>query len=61
VRLSYRPPTGAMGQAVSSLLGADPRQEFEEDLENMKQFIEGRHARAPQSSMASTSAAGSTP
>lgn len=42
VRLSYRPPAGAMGQAVSSLLGADPRREFEDDLQRMKRFIEER-------------------
>jgi uncharacterized membrane protein len=51
VRLQYRPPVGAMGQAVSSLLGANPRQEFEEDLERMKQFIEGRRLDSPQTSM----------
>jgi uncharacterized membrane protein len=52
VRLSYRPPAGAMGQAVSSLLGADPRQEFEDDLNRMKQYIEGRRPIASQPSMA---------
>jgi len=50
VRLQYRPPVGAMGQAVSSLLGANPKQEFEEDLERMKQFIESRRLNAPQAS-----------
>jgi uncharacterized membrane protein len=42
VRMSYRPPAGALGQAVSSLFGANPQQEFDEDLRRMKQFIEGR-------------------
>jgi uncharacterized membrane protein len=42
VRLSYSPPAGALGQAASSLLGADPKQEFEDDMQRMKQFIESR-------------------
>lgn len=42
VCLSYRPPAGALGQAASSLLGANPKQQFEEDLDCMKQFIEGQ-------------------
>jgi uncharacterized membrane protein len=49
VRMSYRPPAGALGQAVSSLFGANPKQEFEEDLNRMKQFIEGQRAGTPQS------------
>jgi uncharacterized membrane protein len=49
VRMSYRPPAGALGQAVSSLLGANPKQQFNEDLNRMKQFIEGRRAGTPQS------------
>ena len=55
VRLQYRPPVGAMGQAVSSLLGANPKQEFEDDLDRMKQFIEGRRLDAPQASSMRTS------
>ncbi|HSW23126.1 MAG TPA: SRPBCC family protein [Burkholderiaceae bacterium] len=51
VQLSYRPPAGAMGQAVSSLLGADPKQQFEDDLERMRQFIESRRPNLPLSSM----------
>jgi uncharacterized membrane protein len=49
VRLSYRPPVGALGQAVASLFGADPKLEFEEDLNRMKEFIEGQRMGAPQS------------
>lgn len=49
VRMSYRPPAGALGHAVSSLLGADPKKEFEQDLNRMKQFIERQRAGAPQS------------
>lgn len=55
VRLSYRPPVGAVGQAVSSLLGANPRKAFEDDLERMKQFIEGRRADTSQPSQPSMS------
>jgi uncharacterized membrane protein len=49
VWMSYRPPAGALGQAVSSLFGANPKQELEEDLSRMKRFIEGQRAVAPQS------------
>ena len=49
VRLSYRPPAGALGRGVSSLLGADPKRELEEDLNRMKQFIESQRLRTPQS------------
>jgi uncharacterized membrane protein len=40
VFMSYRPPAGALGQAVSSLLGANPKQELEDDLQRLKEFIE---------------------
>jgi uncharacterized membrane protein len=49
VRLSYRPPAGALGRGVSSLLGADPQRQLEEDLNRMKQYIEGQRQRTPQS------------
>jgi uncharacterized membrane protein len=61
VRLSYRPPAGTMGQAVSSLLGADPRREFDDDLNRMKGFIESRRLSAARTTTSATSAAGSTP
>ena len=51
VQLSYRPPAGAVGQAVSSLLGADPKQQFDDDLERMRRFIESRRPNTPLSSM----------
>ncbi len=40
VRMSYRPPAGAVGQAVAVLLGSDPEQQLEDDLIRMKNFIE---------------------
>jgi uncharacterized membrane protein len=49
VRVAHRPPSGAWGRAVSSFLGANPKQEFEDDLNRMKQFIEDRRPKAPQS------------
>ncbi|HEX8610793.1 MAG TPA: SRPBCC family protein [Telluria sp.] len=41
VRLSYRPPAGAVGQAVATLFGGDPEHELEEDLGRMKNLLEG--------------------
>ncbi|NHZ43657.1 SRPBCC family protein [Massilia aquatica] len=41
VSLSYRPPAGAVGQAVATLFGGDPERELEEDLGRMKILLEG--------------------
>ena len=38
VRFSYSPPAGALG--LASLLGSDPKQQMDDDLARMKQFIE---------------------
>jgi uncharacterized membrane protein/osmotically-inducible protein OsmY len=43
VRLSYYPPAGAVGHAVASLFGADPKREMDDDLLRMKSFIETGH------------------
>jgi len=40
VRLCYLPPAGALGHAVASLFGADPKSEMDEDLMRMKSMIE---------------------
>lgn len=40
VQLSYRPPAGRLGHAVASLFGKDPKQQMDDDLMRMKQFIE---------------------
>ncbi|MDB5764375.1 MAG: polyketide cyclase [Herminiimonas sp.] len=40
VRMSYRPPAGAVGQVVAMLLGSDPEQAMDDDLMRMKNFIE---------------------
>ncbi len=40
VRLSWRPPAGALGQGLAVLADADPQTALDEDLQRMKQFIE---------------------
>lgn len=40
VRLSYLPPAGALGHAVASLFGSDPKGQMDDDLARMKQYIE---------------------
>ena len=40
VRMSYRPPAGALGHAVASLLGRDPKRQMDEDLARMKSLVE---------------------
>jgi uncharacterized membrane protein len=39
VRLSYNPPAGALGHVIATLLGANPKQEMDEDLVRMQNFI----------------------
>lgn len=40
VRMSYKPPAGALGHTVAALFGADPKREMDEDLLRMKTLIE---------------------
>ena len=40
VRMSYNPLAGALGHAVASLFGADPKSEMDADLARMKTMIE---------------------
>jgi uncharacterized membrane protein len=40
VKLSYNPPAGAIGHAIATLFGADPKTEMDEDLSRMKTLIE---------------------
>ena len=43
-RLSYNPPGGGLGHALASLFGANPESQLEDDLGNMKKYIEsGQH------------------
>jgi uncharacterized membrane protein/gas vesicle protein len=43
VKMSYCPPMGAVGHAVATLLGRDPKREMDDDLLRMKTFIETHH------------------
>lgn len=40
VKLSYNPPGGALGHAIATILGADPKTQMDEDLMRMKTLIE---------------------
>ncbi len=40
IRMSYNPPAGAIGHAVASFFGADPRRAMNEDLVRFKSLIE---------------------
>ena len=40
INMRYNPPAGAIGHAVSSLLGADPVRQMDEDLVRFKSLIE---------------------
>jgi uncharacterized membrane protein len=48
IRVSYRPPLGALGHAVAALFGADPQSEMDEDLARVKAFFARRSAPAVQ-------------
>jgi uncharacterized membrane protein len=40
VHMSYTPPAGAIGHAVASLLGKNPKQQMDEDLMRLKSLME---------------------
>ena len=40
VQMSYNPPAGAVGHAVATLLGSDPRHRMNDDLARLKTTIE---------------------
>lgn len=40
VRMSYSPPAGRLGNAVTSVFNGDPKRQMEEDLMRMKTYIE---------------------
>ncbi len=40
VRMSYRPPAGALGKAVATLFGKNPSGQVEDDLEKFKESVE---------------------
>jgi uncharacterized membrane protein len=43
IKLSYNPPAGAIGHAVATILGANPKREMDQDLLRMKTMIETGH------------------
>lgn len=40
VHLSYNPPAGAVGHAIASLFGADPKRAMDEDMVRLKSLLE---------------------
>jgi uncharacterized membrane protein len=40
VRMTYRPPAGALGHAVAALFGADPKKALDDDLVRFKSLLE---------------------
>jgi uncharacterized membrane protein len=46
VQMSYNPPAGALGHAVASLFGADPKSRMDEDLVRFKALLEDGRTRA---------------
>jgi uncharacterized membrane protein len=46
IKLSYNPPGGALGHAVASLLGADPKRALDEDMVRLKSLLEEGKTRA---------------
>lgn len=40
VEMSYNPPAGALGHAVASLFGADPKRAMDEDMVRLKSLLE---------------------
>jgi uncharacterized membrane protein len=44
--MTYNPPAGALGHAVASLLGSDPKRAMDEDLLRFKSLLEEGKASA---------------
>jgi uncharacterized membrane protein len=44
VRMSYNPPAGALGHAIASFLGADPKHAMDDDLVRLKSLLENGRA-----------------
>lgn len=47
VRMSYQPPAGALGHAVASLLGRDPKRAMDRNLQLMQSLLEHHGAQEP--------------
>jgi uncharacterized membrane protein len=46
VQLSYNPPAGALGHAVATFFGADPKRAMDEDMVRLKSLLEEGKTRA---------------
>jgi uncharacterized membrane protein len=46
VQMSYNPPAGALGHAVATLFGADPKRAMDEDMVRLKSLLEEGKTRA---------------
>ena len=46
MRISYNPPAGALGHAVATLLGANPKREIDDDMARLKSLLEVGKTRA---------------
>jgi uncharacterized membrane protein len=46
VQMSYNPPAGAIGHAVATLFGADPKRAMDEDMVRLKSLLEEGRTRA---------------
>jgi len=51
VQLTYRPPAGAAGHALASVLGVDPKAAMDEDLVRFKSLLEDRKTSTPEGSV----------
>jgi uncharacterized membrane protein len=40
IKMSYNPPAGAVGHAVATILGRDPKHQMDDDLARLKTTIE---------------------
>jgi uncharacterized membrane protein len=58
VHMVYNPPGGALGHAVASLFGADPKRQLDEDLASLKSILEQEYPRPGGSRTAETSTSG---
>jgi uncharacterized membrane protein len=45
VSMSYRPPAGRLGHAVATVFRRNPQQDLDQDLDNLKAFVEARSTR----------------
>ena len=61
VRISYNPPAGALGHAVASLFGTDPKRAMDEDMVRLKSLLEEGKTGAGQGQVGLNELAGTRP